>query len=89
MDCPECLRLTTEYETDESAYATAIGEVPVNRWAVSAEEYERLCKRIDQASIDLKVAGMMLAIHKGFHRDPDIPDLMDRTDDARVRECRA
>jgi hypothetical protein len=89
MDCAECLRLTTEYETAESAYAAAIGEVPLRRGTVSAEEYERLCKRIDQARIDLKVAGMMLAIHKGVHRNPDIPDLMGRTDDAQVRECGA
>ncbi len=89
MDCPECLRLTTEYETVEMAYAAAVGEVPLKRGTVSAEEYERLSKRIDQTSLDLKVAGMMLAIHNGVYRDPDIPDLMDRTDHARVQECGA
>jgi hypothetical protein len=89
MDCPECLRLTTEYETAESAYAAAIGEVPLRRGTVSAEEHERLCKRINQVSLVLKAAGIMLAIHKGVHRDPDIPDLMGRTDDAQVRECGA
>ena len=89
MDCSECLRLTAEYETVERVYAAAVGEVPLRRGTVSAEEYERLRKRIDQASLDLEVAGMMLAIHDGVHRDPDIPDLMDRTDDARVRGCGA
>jgi hypothetical protein len=89
MDCPECLRLTTEYETAESAYAAAIGEVPLRRGTVSAEEHERLCKTIDLASLDLKFAGIMLATHKDVHRNPDIPDLMGRTDDAQVRECGA
>ena len=89
MDCPECLGLTTEYETAERAYAAAIGEVPLRPGTVSAEEYERLCKRIDQASLVLKVAGVMLAIHEGVHRHLDIPDLMDRTHDARLRESGA
>ena len=89
MDCPECLRLTTDYETTEAAYAAAIGEIPLSRGTVSADKYERLCKRIYQASLVLKAAGIILAIHKGVHRDPDIPDLMGRTDDAQVRECGA
>ncbi len=79
MDCPECLRLTTEYQTTETAYAVAVGEVPLTRATVSAQEYERLRDRIDQAVFGLKVAGMMLAIHKGIHRDLETPDLTDGT----------
>jgi len=68
MDCEECVRLTTEYESLKKIHAATISELSAKSDFIPAEEYLSLRKTADEARLDAKVASLALEMHKRIHR---------------------
>jgi hypothetical protein len=64
MECPECKRLTAEFERLERASATAIGMLRASAHTARANEYSRLRIAADEARVDSEVARLELEQHK-------------------------
>ena len=68
MICPECARLTEEYERLERACSTAIQALTTRGSTGSASEYIALNAAADQARVDSRTALLELQKHWGVHR---------------------
>jgi hypothetical protein len=68
MDCAECVRLTSEYESLERAFAAAISELSSKQESVNVDEYQRLRRIAEDARLDAKVASLALEMHRQIHR---------------------
>jgi len=66
MACPECVRITIEYESLERTYAAAIENLTA-RPNARANEYQRLRKMADKARLDAEVGRLELEKHLSVH----------------------
>jgi hypothetical protein len=64
MECPECARLTVEFERLKRLYGVAVDRIFAIGYQVTDAEHEELKNFVEEARVRSEIAGMNLANHR-------------------------